>query len=231
MKQTRPPLPFSVPPLRETLKDIAVFVLGTLSYSVGVAVFTAPNKIAPGGITGIATILHYVIGTPIGTMIMVLNIPLFLVSFRTLGKRFLVKTVFCTVLVSVFTDVLSLSFVPKYTNGNILLAVLYGGVLSGAGLGLVFLRGGTTGGTDILSRLLRRRWPQVPMGRMMLAIDFCMVSASALVFWPSLWNSRRRASSTACSTARTTGAWRSSFPSGTARWRRPFRTICTAASP
>lgn len=174
--------PFRFSPTREILKDAVFFIAGTLLYSIGVAVFTAPNKIAPGGITGISTILHYLIGSPLGTMITVLNIPLFIVAFRFLGKSFVVKTVICTVLVSVFTDILGLSFIPKYTE-NVLLAALYGGVLSGAGLGLVFLRGGTTGGTDILSRLLRRKWPHVPMGRMMLSIDFGVIALSALVFW------------------------------------------------
>ncbi|ADU27190.1 YitT family protein [Ethanoligenens harbinense] len=169
-------------PLRELVKDGVFFTVGTFLYSIGVSVFTVPNRIAPGGVTGLSTILHYLIHTSVGTMILVLNIPLFILAFRFLGKRFVMKTVFCTVLVSVFTDILSLPFVPKYTD-NPILAALYGGVLSGAGLGMVFLRGGTSGGSDVLSRLLRLKWPYVPMGRMLLTIDFCVISLSALVFW------------------------------------------------
>lgn len=169
-------------PLRELIKDGVFFTVGTFLYSIGVSVFTVPNRIAPGGVTGLSTILHYLIHTSVGTMILVLNIPLLILAFRFLGKRFVMKTVFCTVLVSVFTDILSLPFVPKYTD-NPILAALYGGVLSGAGLGMVFLRGGTSGGSDILSRLLRLKWPYVPMGRMLLTIDFCVIALSALVFW------------------------------------------------
>lgn len=167
---------------RDLVKDILFFTAGTFLYSIGVSVFTAPNHIAPGGITGIATILHYLVHTPIGTMFFVLNIPLIIIALRFLGKRLVAKTIFCIVLVSVFTDILALPFAPTYTD-NPILAALYGGVLSGAGLGLVFLRGGTTGGSDILGRLLRLKWPYVSMGRMVLLVDFCVISLSAVVFW------------------------------------------------
>ncbi|MFT8889249.1 MAG: YitT family protein [Ethanoligenens sp.] len=166
---------------RELAKDVLFFVAGTFLYSISVSVFTAPNHIAPGGATGLSTILHYLIHTPIGTVIFILNIPLFILAWRFLGKRLVVKTIFCTLLVSVFTDVLALPFVPTYTDNSIL-AALYGGVLSGAGLGLVFLRGGTSGGSDILGRLLRLKWPHISMGRMILLVDFCVIALSALVF-------------------------------------------------
>lgn len=175
------PFPVKTPP-RELIKDILFFVAGTFLYSTGVSIFTAPNHIAPGGITGISTILHYLVHTPIGTMFFVLNIPLILIALRFLGKRLVVKTILCTVFVSIFTDVLALPFVPTYTDNSIL-AALYGGLLSGAGLGLVFLRGGTTGGSDILGRLLRLKWPHISMGRMILLVDFCVIALSALVFW------------------------------------------------
>lgn len=177
----RPIIPGKLEP-REIAKDIVFYIAGTFLYSLGVSVFTAPNRIAPGGVTGLATILHYLIHTPIGTMIFVLNIPLLILALRFLGKQMTVKTILCTALVSIFTDLLSMSFVPKYTDNSIL-AALYGGVISGAGLGLVFLRGSTSGGSDILVRLLRLKWPQISMGRMMLLIDFCVVALSALVFW------------------------------------------------
>jgi Uncharacterized conserved protein len=171
---------------RAKKKDIALDALfltvGCFIYSASVAIFSAPNKIAPGGVTGIATILYYSFGTPIGVMIFVLNIPLFLLGFRFIGKRFVVKSIVCTAITSVGVD--ALSFLPKYygDHGNMLLATLYGGVLSGIGLGLVFLRGSTTGGTDIASRLLKLKWPHVPMGRMMFIIDCVIIAASILAF-------------------------------------------------
>ncbi|HCC00215.1 MAG TPA: YitT family protein [Ruminococcaceae bacterium] len=171
-----------IPEQKALFKDILFFTVGTFLYSVGISVFTAPNRIAPGGATGVATILHYLIHTPIGTMIFVVNIPLLILALRFLGKNFVIKTLYCTVLVSVFTDILALPFVPVYKD-NPILASLYGGVLSGAGLALVFLRGGTSGGSDVLSRLFRLKWPYIPMGRMMLAIDCVVVGISAVVFW------------------------------------------------
>lgn len=164
----------------EIAKDIAFFILGSALYSLSVAVFTAPNKIAPGGLTGVATILYYVIHTPVGMTMFVLNIPLFLLGFRYIGVKFIGRTVVCTAMVSVMTDLMS-SVLPAYRS-NLLLAVLYGGVLSGAGLGLIFLRGATTGGSDVASRLLRIRYPHIPMGRMMLLLDIAIIGLSAIVF-------------------------------------------------
>lgn len=163
--------------------DCIFLTLGCFIYSASVAIFTAPNKMAPGGVTGIATILYYTIGTPIGVMIFVLNIPLFILGFWLINGKFVFKSVICTALTSVGVDLLAL-FLPKYNgfHGNMLLAALYGGVLSGIGLGLVFLRGATTGGTDIASRLLKLKWPHVPMGRMMMFVDCLIILASIIVF-------------------------------------------------
>jgi uncharacterized membrane-anchored protein YitT (DUF2179 family) len=167
------------PQAKEILTDALFILAGCAVFSVSVSVFTAPNKIAPGGVTGIATMLQYLFHTPIGVMIFVLNIPLLALAMRYIGGRFIVKTIICTALVSVGVDLMAL--LPKYS-GNLLLAALYGGVLSGAGLGLVFLRGATTGGTDVASRLVKLKYGHIPMGRMMMIIDACVVSVSAVVF-------------------------------------------------
>jgi uncharacterized membrane-anchored protein YitT (DUF2179 family) len=164
---------------RDILIDALFFIAGTAVYSVSVSVFTAPNRIAPGGLTGVATILYYLIGTPIGIMIFVLNIPLFILGLRFIGGRFIVKTMICTALMSVFSD---LTGCLPHFSGDRLLAALYGGVLSGAGLALVFMRGSTTGGTDIASRLIRLKYDQVPMGRLMMLLNFIIVVIAAVVF-------------------------------------------------
>lgn len=167
--------------IREILTDAAYYILGSIIYSASVSVFTAPNEIAPGGATGVATILHYAFGLPIGIMIFVLNIPLFALSVKKIGWKFIAKTILCTALVSAFIDLFSL--MPQYEyKGNMLLASLYGGILSGAGLALVFLRGATTGGTDVASKLLRLKYPHIPMGRMMMSIDCFIVLAAAVYF-------------------------------------------------
>jgi uncharacterized membrane-anchored protein YitT (DUF2179 family) len=165
----------------EIFRDFAFYILGSMLYSASVSVFTAPNKIAPGGVTGVSTILHYAFGLPIGVMIFVLNIPLFLLAMRFIGGRFIVRTVICTALISAFIDIFGI--LPRYEyTGNMLLASLYGGLIAGSGLGLIFLRGATTGGTDTASKLIRLRYPYIPMGRIMMAIDLMVVLAAAIYF-------------------------------------------------
>lgn len=167
--------------LYEILVDMIFCVTGSFIYSASVAMFTAPNKIAPGGVTGISTVLFYLIHTPIGVMIFVLNIPLFILGLKFIGGPFMVKSIICTTLTSVFVDMMEAMHVYKYT-GNMLLAALYGGILSGTGLGLIFLRGGTSGGSDIGSRLLKLKFKHVSMGRMMMILDAMVIIASAIVF-------------------------------------------------
>lgn len=169
---------------KETAKKAAIdflyFSVGGALYALSVDMFTAPNGILLGGFTGIGTILNYLFSVPIGTAVFLLNVPLFLMAFHKFGFRFIVKTVFATFLMSLFMDVFAL-FVPVYT-GDKLLSALFGGILGGAGLGLVFLRGATTGGTDILSKLLRLRFPSFSMGRMVLLLDLAVIAVSFFVY-------------------------------------------------
>lgn len=164
----------------EWFKDLATFVVGGCLYALAVNLFTLPANIAPGGLTGVATLLHHIGGFPVGTTVLVLNLPLFFLSYRYLGRGFLAKTVIATVLVSILIDLFAL-IVPPYT-GNRLLAAIYGGVFSGLGLSLVFLRGGTTGGTDIIAKLLVRWIKSAAIGQMILLIDGIIILLSALVY-------------------------------------------------
>lgn len=165
---------------KRLLADGLILLLGSLLYAASVNVFTAPNGIAPGGLTGIATMLNHLFGLPIGTVMLLLNLPLFFAGGKILGWKFLGKTIAATLAASIAID-LSAPWVPQYT-GNPLLAALYGGVLSGAGLAFIFLRGGTTGGTDITARIIRHYRPHFSMGRLMLIIDLFIIIAAALVY-------------------------------------------------
>ncbi len=160
--------------------DIIIFTAGGMLYSVGINCFTAPNNIAPGGLTGVAIILNYLSPVPIGAAIIILNIPLFLIGLKKIGVRFIVRTIIATIIMSVLIDITAL-FLPEYT-GNVLLACLYGGILTGAGLALVFLRGATTGGTDIIAKLINNRFKFLSMGRIILFIDLIIIAVSAVVF-------------------------------------------------
>lgn len=165
---------------RELLKDGAALLIGSALYSISVNSFTAPNHIAPGGVTGISTILHYLFGFPIGTLILLFNIPIIAVGVMKLGVKFLAKTIIATVLISVMVDFLYV-FLPVY-RGNTILVSLYGGVLAGFGLAVIFLRGGTTGGTDIIARLIHLKFPHFSMGRIILVLDFLVISLAAVAF-------------------------------------------------
>lgn len=160
--------------------DVVYFTAGGALYALSVNMFTAPNDILPGGFTGVGTLLNHLFSVPIGTTVFLLNVPLFLISFRKFGLPFILKTVCATFLMSALID-LCAPFLPVYS-GDKLLSSLFGGILSGAGLGIVFLRGATTGGTDIVSKLLRLRLPALSMGRMVLLLDLAVIAASFFVY-------------------------------------------------
>lgn len=173
-------LPFSGKRTYEMLKDVVFYIVGSCLYAVSVKMFTAPNHIAPGGVTGIGTMLNYLFGLPIGVLGLVLNIPIFIWAILQIGYKLVVKTMVATVCVSVAIDLVGL-IIPAY-HGNPMLAAIFGGCLEGAGLSLVFMRGATTGGTDLIARLLNRRVRFISMGKLMLCVDFFIVLTSAFVY-------------------------------------------------
>lgn len=166
--------------IKEYTIDAAAFLGGSALFAVAIDTFSAPNAIAPGGATGLATIFNYLTGLPIGTAILLINLPLFLLGWRFLGWRFLARTVAATILTSAFIDGLA-PFLPQY-QGDTLLAALYGGFLSGLGLGLVYLRGATTGGSDLGAKLLSLKLPHVPMGKLIMAVDLVIILAATVVY-------------------------------------------------
>ncbi len=165
---------------KDILLDILCFALGGILYGISVSVFSEPNQIAPGGITGVSIILNSLFHTPVGTMALVLNIPLMIWAAIELGYKLVLKTVAALLLASVSIDVTAL-LLPAY-QGDKMLVAIFAGVTEGAGLALIFIRGGTTGGTDTAARLLGKRFPHFSMGRLMMLIDFCVVVVSAVVF-------------------------------------------------
>lgn len=151
-----------------------------MAYAVCVNVFTAPNNIAAGGVTGIATMLQYVFGTPIGLVVLLINVPIVIWAMVEIGYKLVVKTMAAIVLSSVMIDLFA-RFLPAYRGDPILVAV-FAGVCEGVGLSLTFIRGATTGGTDMVARLLGRHMPQFSMGKLMMAVDGLVVLTSAFVY-------------------------------------------------
>lgn len=163
------------------LIDAFFFVLGSFVYAVSINVFSAPNEIAPGGFSGIATMINYLIpAMPVGVTMILLNLPLFIIGLKKLGLRFMIKTLIGTILLSVMIDVTEL-FLPQY-HGDKFLALIYGGILGGLGLGFVFLRGGSSGGTDLIAKLLSLRFRFLSMGRLVMACDCVIVVCTFFVY-------------------------------------------------
>lgn len=159
--------------------DYLGVTLGVLLTAIGLDAFLVPNKIAAGGVSGIATILHYVINVPVGAAMLALNVPLFLGATYRLGWHYAVRSLYGTLALSFLIDGLAPYISPL--TGNLLLASVYGGVLSGLGLGLVFKYKGTTGGTDLAAAIVRS-FVGINIGQLLFAIDSTVVLGAGITF-------------------------------------------------
>lgn len=161
------------------IKSLLLIAVATAIYAVGISLFLDPNQLAPGGVAGIAVILNRLVEIETGTLYFVLNIPIILLGIWKFGLRFIAKTVYAIILVSVFTNLLS----PMGAlTDDLLIASVAGGILIAVGIGLIFRAGATTGGTDIIVKILRRKFRHLKTGFLFLCTDIFVVSLSALVF-------------------------------------------------
>ncbi len=152
--------------------------VGSFLYAVGVSLFLDPNSLAPGGVTGISMIMSRITNIPTGTWILLINIPILLVGLWKFGFRFLVSTIYCIGVVSLFTN--GLAKLEPVTEDRFLACIVGGSILA-VGIGLVFKAKSTTGGTDIIVKLLRLKFPHMRTGGLFLAIDAVIVSCSAFI--------------------------------------------------
>ena len=151
-------------------------------YALGFNWCFAPNDIAFGGLTGVAQIINlFLPRAPVGTVVILLNFPLFLLGWRLLGGRALAASLYAMFVSSAAIDLLA-GFYTFQPMDDPLLAALYGGVLMGASLGVILLQGATTGGTDLMARLLQLRLAWLPMGKLLLGCDLAVVVAAAAAF-------------------------------------------------
>lgn len=165
---------------RQTALDVGKLLLGSLLSAAAFRYLTFPNSIVSGGITGVAQILNLLIQTPIGLVTIVMNIPLFILAWRKLGRRFVVLSLVCMAAHSLFIDLLA--YIPFEITEDPMLAAVYGGVAGGLGWGIVYTTGATGGGTDIPARLLRRRFPYLNFGMIQLSINAVIIVAFAAIF-------------------------------------------------
>lgn len=161
------------------LADIAFDIAAAACWRSAFRCLPPPTTL-PRGVSGIAVILNHLTGLPIGGISFLINLPLMALGLRFLGKRFTLRTFKSVVILSLMVDYVVVHL-PAY-RGDLILASLFGGVTMGAGLALVFLRGSTTGGTDIASRLLQLKFPHISMGRMLFFLDGAVLALSAVVF-------------------------------------------------
>ena len=169
---------------KNIVRDSALIVLGSAIYAIGLSCFEAPYGLAAGGISGVAIILAkiasgYGINLPVGIQVLVMNALLMILVFRSGGIKYAARSIIGIVASSLLIDLFS--FLPALGGGDILLCSLWGGLLVGLGLGLVFRAGGNTGGTDIIAQLLNKR-TNISVGMMATAVDLAVIAASIPVF-------------------------------------------------
>ena len=164
---------------KEELLNYALIVLGSLVYALGQLYFIKPLHIPMGGVSGLALVANYLWSMPIGVVTIVLNIPLFFLGWRTMGRDFFIKTVCGTVVSSVFVDALA-NVIPAF-EGDMFIAALYGGIVMGAGYGLIFRAGGTSGGVDIIAKWINRQ-KDIPIGTTNLIANAVVIVGSALIY-------------------------------------------------
>ena len=167
-----------------TVRDYLLILAGAILQALSLRIFLVPAKLASGGVTGIAMIINHFTNLPIGTMVLIGNIPLFILGWRFLGgKRFAVKTAVAVVTYALFVDLLVLFLPAKGLTDDIVLNSLYGAVVSGIGYGLVYRGQGTSGGSDILARILNN-WKGVSMSQSYLMVDGLVILTAGFVFGP-----------------------------------------------
>lgn len=167
--------------IRKVLWPALIIAVASAIYALGFVWCYGPNHIAFGGITGVAQIINHIFpAVPVGVMAIVMNIPLFLLGWKLIGGRLLVSSLYAMFLSSIFIDILT----PLYDWQPMdpLLACIFGGLTLGLSLGLVFQQGATTGGTDLIARLLKLKLAWLPMGRLLLGIDLAVIVAAAVAF-------------------------------------------------
>ncbi|MGB6129575.1 MAG: YitT family protein [Psychrilyobacter sp.] len=166
--------------------DYFVINLGLIIAAIGIGLFIVPARIVSGGVTGIATILHYTFNLSIGTTMLFINIPLFLIGVKTFGKEYGAKTLFGIIMLSFYIDLfrkfVEIDNVIDFTKGsNFLLAPLFGGILIGVGLGLILKFGGSTGGTDIIAQMVNKI-TKIPVGYCMMMNDTIIIISGIAIF-------------------------------------------------
>ncbi len=166
--------------LREWIVMYLKIVIGAALYAAGFQFFLYPNAIPTGGLTGIAMIINFLTDLPVGILTLIMNVPLFIFSWKKFGLQFIIASLVGTVLASVFVDIFA-QF-PLEVTHEPLLGAIYGGIIKGFGLGVVYHTGATTGGVDIAAKFLRSRYQHINFSTFILGLDVVVITAFAVFF-------------------------------------------------
>ena len=167
--------------MKELLKKYSIITLGCAVYAVGFCWCCVPGHLSIGGMTGVAQVINvFFPSLPVGIMTLVMNVPLFILGWRLLGKGVLISSLYAMALSSLMIDGINAVF--TFPALEPILAAVYGGILCGAAFGLMLRQGATTGGTELAARLLKLKVQQLPIGKLCLAIDLIVILAYSLTF-------------------------------------------------
>ncbi|WFD10640.1 YitT family protein [Tepidibacter hydrothermalis] len=163
------------------LIEYILITVGCALMAVSIDLFLAPHTIAPGGVTGLAIVIKKITGISVSVTNLVINVPLFIAGVIVLGKAFGAKTGYATLALSFFIELVSKASQGYIPTNDMLLSTIYGGLITGVGIGLVFKSGGTTGGTDLAGAMLNKYFPNISIPKLMMCIDLCIVALAGFV--------------------------------------------------
>ena len=166
--------------ISRAIVDIVLIIIGTFIMSLSINFFLLPNKITTGGASGIATILYYKFNFNMGLSILIINIPLFIMSIKKLGFKFSFKSIFATTLFTAFIDLFTYNSYILHNKTDMVISSIYGGLILGLGLSLVFKAGASSGGSDLLAHILQKKGGN--LSSLMLFIDLSIISGLIIEF-------------------------------------------------
>ncbi len=164
------------------LLDLFFIILGVYLISIGTNIFLLPNKMTTGGASGIATILYYTLNIPMGLSIVIINLPLFLISIYKFGFKFSFKTIAATILLSIFLEVFKYNDIIENSPTDLFTSCIFGGILTGLGLSIVFKAGASTGGSDLLAQIIFKMIRVEKLSNILIIIEVVIISSIIIVF-------------------------------------------------
>ncbi len=164
------------------LLDLFFIVLGVYLISIGTNIFLLPHKMTTGGASGIATILYYTLNIPMGLSIVIINLPLFVISIYKFGFKFSFKTIAATILLSIFLEVFKYNDIIENSPTDLFTSCIFGGILTGLGLSIVFKAGASTGGSDLLAQIIFKMIRVEKLSNILIIIEVVIISSIIIVF-------------------------------------------------